>query len=514
MNRWMIRDSAPILWFLEAAHATRQMAGEWDAETMVITRFFSKQYSPPTAALLLGFSGLFVLAGCNSTGYPESLTYPERADPLVIDELAGAPAPTRFDKPGEFQHMFEDPNYPLMEYKIGKNYVLAFPGTDPRTGKTGIKAENREMIAKGLEDQFGTPSKPKVKGIDKETRAALQLGKYKAKSNGETVTKDRLEEGSRLYRLHCVHCHGVPGDGRGPTAPWVNPHPRDYRQGTFKFLSTKPPDPSIPGASRKPSRDDLIRTIRQGIEGTSMPAFNLLPEEHLENLVSYVMHLSLRGEIEFNILKQLLKGDQGDPETVQIFKIRNASKKRAQVNALIKSELTRLTKNGWLLAANKDDVITPPAKYPYPYKNKDTGRLIQPADYATKDFDILKQSVQEGQKIFKDPSRGGCIKCHYDYGRRSDLAYDDWGTIIRKGADLTTGVYRGGRRPIDLYRRIHSGIPGSNMPPLLDVTGESEKDREKRIWDLVNFVQVLPYPAMREKFGIELDRPVPKATKE
>jgi mono/diheme cytochrome c family protein len=48
-------------------------------------------------------------------------------------------------------------------------------------------------------------------------------------------------------------------------------------------------------------------------------------------------------------------------------------------------------------------------------------------------------------------------------------------------------VYRGGRRPIDLYWRIHVGVPGSNMPanyPALN---------SEQIWDVVNFLQVLPY---------------------
>src|SRR5262249_41953057 len=186
------------------------------------------------------------------------------------------------DKPGEFERMFEDTSNPLMEYKVGPNYVLGFPGTDPRTGKVGIKSENRAVLEEGLQETFGKPARPRVKGIDNKTRAVLGLGKYKTKRNGETVNIDRLEEGSRLYRLHCVHCHGVPGNGRGPTAPWVNPHPRDYRQGIFKFVSTKSP-------GQKPRREDLLHTLRQGVEGTSMPAFNLLSEEDLENLVSYVI---------------------------------------------------------------------------------------------------------------------------------------------------------------------------------------------------------------------------------
>ncbi len=55
--------------------------------------------------------------------------------------------------------------------------------------------------------------------------------------------------------------------------------------------------------------------------------------------------------------------------------------------------------------------------------------------------------------------------------------------------NLTTGVYRGGRRPIDLYWRIKGGIVPSGMA---DAASLPDKD----VWDLVRFVQALPYPAM------------------
>jgi mono/diheme cytochrome c family protein len=65
--------------------------------------------------------------------------------------------------------------------------------------------------------------------------------------------------------------------------------------------------------------------------------------------------------------------------------------------------------------------------------------------------------------------------------------------------DLTTGIYHGGRRPIDLYWRIHSGINGVNMP--------ASKDNldSKDIWDLVSFLRVLPYPTMLKKYDIHLE---------
>src|SRR5262249_29876527 len=109
-----------------------------------------------------------------------------------------------------------------------------------------------------------------------------------------------LKEGSRLYRLHCLHCHGLTGDGRGPTARWVNPHPRDFRQGIFKFQSV---DQVTDGVTRPPRREDLYRTLQQGVEGTAMQSYNMLPDNQLHALISYVMHLSIRGDVEMQVVK-------------------------------------------------------------------------------------------------------------------------------------------------------------------------------------------------------------------
>ena len=66
-----------------------------------------------------------------------------------------------------------------------------------------------------------------------------------------------------LYDRYCVGCHGGDGDGRGPAASLTWGRPADLRKGTFKFRT------SVGEASD----DDLKRTIRNGVAGTSMPAF-------------------------------------------------------------------------------------------------------------------------------------------------------------------------------------------------------------------------------------------------
>lgn len=78
----------------------------------------------------------------------------------------------------------------------------------------------------------------------------------------------RQERGQRLYRQACAPCHGVSGDGRGPAASGLHPKPHDFTTGMYKFRSTS--------MGAMPTDADLVRTIREGIPGTAMPAWKHL----------------------------------------------------------------------------------------------------------------------------------------------------------------------------------------------------------------------------------------------
>ena len=107
----------------------------------------------------------------------------------------------------------------------------------------------------------------------------------------QTGEKKHISGGYSLYRKHCLHCHGVTGDGAGPTADYLYPRPRDYRKGLYKFTSTT--------AGAKPTRDDLWRTINYGLHGTSMPGFEaLMSQSEIQQIIDYLIFLSIRGETE------------------------------------------------------------------------------------------------------------------------------------------------------------------------------------------------------------------------
>ena len=41
------------------------------------------------------------------------------------------------------------------------------------------------------------------------------------------------KKGETVYARWCVSCHGQQGDGRGYSAQWLEPRPRDFTSGIF-----------------------------------------------------------------------------------------------------------------------------------------------------------------------------------------------------------------------------------------------------------------------------------------
>lgn len=398
-----------------------------------MTRLFRQRvrYALAPAVLLLLF-----LSGCENR-YPNDLHYPPRKDLIYMK------APE-----GEFAEPFDTRAPGKLDEELKQINEHGGKTLDPST----VPAEDRQALNAALEDAFGTPAWPEVWHYDnnqnKQAIAKLRLD------------EETLEAGSDLYRRHCLHCHGLTGDGRGPTGPWLSPSPRDYRQGLFKFVSN---DPSY--GFRKARRADIRRTLDVGVEGTSMPSFNMLSKEEREQLVSYVIHLSIRGETEYQILKSLLNEN----------KKALAKATKAKEDALF-PDATRWWVGTLLDRWVKSDAQNEPSPYPYD-DDKD-----------------LKASIRRGYEVFI--GKGACVKCHIDFGREVPFRYDEWGTLVRP-ANLTAGVYRGGRRPIDLYWRVTGGIPPSGMPAALsELTAKGPNHPTDDRWDLVNFVRYLPYPHM------------------
>lgn len=296
---------------------------------------------------------------------------------------------------------------------------------------------------RGTETTWVAP--PELKKLDPPLKAAVEkeltrlcgspgqlklLGSTAADSAAEAR---HLRQGEQVYRRNCEQCHGVQGDGAGLAAQYLTPRPRDYRKGVFKFNST--------GYGNKPRRDDLLRIVRQGIVGTSMPSFQRLTKSDLEAVVDYVIALSRRGELQALLILQA-DSDGELPDGAA-------------------DELADVVVGQWRAAA--EETVEPVTKEP-------------PFDAA---------SVAAGKEIFL---KRECFKCHGRDGRGGlaggiEVGKDAWGNVTA-AADLTSGMLHGGHRPIDVYRRIYCGINGTPMPEFKNLLA----DEPDSFWHLTHYV--------------------------
>jgi mono/diheme cytochrome c family protein len=319
-----------------------------------------------------------------------------------------------------------------------------------RVDETELSEKHKQQIAAFLKQYFGSPSQPRSAApVESATPETDQQPSESAAASGSTVAvRDsvdplHLQWGGELYRKHCGLCHGVTGDGKGEAAAYLSPLPRDYRRGRFKFTSTV--------REARPRRSDLIRVVRQGAKGTSMPAFRWMPDDEMAAVIDYVIHLSQRGELEYALIDEaenvLGETEDFDPASVASH-VRNIA-------------------DTWAAA---DQQVLHPA-------------TLQPPR--------TDETVRRGAEAFVELN---CYKCHGKDGRGNrafDVGKDIWGHTAF-AADLSSGMLHGGRRSVDLYRRIYGGITGTPMPGsnVLDASkNETLEQRSETIWHLTHFIR-------------------------
>jgi mono/diheme cytochrome c family protein len=290
-----------------------------------------------------------------------------------------------------------------------------------------------------------------------------------------------LRHGRGLYMRHCSHCHGTSGDGNGPTAQYLVPRPRDYRHGVFKFTSTN--DQS------KVSRDDLHRVLTNGVPGTYMPSFvPMLKEQEKHAVVEYVRFLTMRGEFEKKIAVELSSDFSKEALASQL----EAGDSKTDVVENLRSFLVEDMADS--LEFVSDDLATR-------WTTADTDdALIVPGVSRIPD---TQESRRIGRELYLSKAIN-CADCHgiagrgdgpqttiYEKNPVTNKLYDTPGLHdvwdnVNQPRNLTRGIYRGGRRPVDLFRRIHAGIKGSRMPSFKIL-------KHEQIWHIVNYVLSIPF---------------------
>lgn len=370
-----------------------------------------------------------------------------------------------------------------------------------------------------LLELFGTPDAPKLPESiteDEELATLVSMENLMAASGSE------WEAGRGLYRLHCARCHGITGNGRGEAAALVDPYPRDYRMGLFKFKTTE--------RNSMPLKADLAHAIRVGVAGTSMvPDYQLddgtvgpLPEDQIAALVDYVIYLTMRGQVERAMYDDAaLELDLEGGDRVIDPALATTDKEAFDEQWEIINDMVLDVADAWLSAEDEVVEVELPDDVPVPANWEEMQSMLV-GDQA----EALKESIERGRELFVS-TVASCSKCHGETGKGDgqEADYDDWAKdwtvragldpadldsltpLIARGAlpprtikprNFEEGVFRGGDRPEDLYHRLIEGIAGTPMPAITLVEGQLE---EVDVWHLINFVRSLRVDPVADASG-------------
>lgn len=111
------------------------------------------------------------------------------------------------------------------------------------------------------------------------------------------VASADAENGRVVYEKLCWWCHGENGEGDGPAAAYLNPPPRDFTMGFYKWKTT-PHDEIMPAAADYLAMIAGIKTGNplpgwDGLNGTSMPGWDdTLGDKEMRDVAEYIMEMA------------------------------------------------------------------------------------------------------------------------------------------------------------------------------------------------------------------------------
>lgn len=354
---------------------------------------------------------------------------------------------------------------------VGCDREIRFRADALLHAKSGLTAEQSESIDSALAELFGTPDVPRLPDSLPRLAELIDLESLEHAAGPVISHTPGVTQG--LYRRHCARCHGITGDGRGPTAIYQAPYPRDFRRGVFKWKSTYRDTPPTP--------DDLLGTIEHGVAGTAMPSFRLIDPQERQALRDYVVYLAVRGQAERELVAYLAdEAPVGEPLDLGSEEI---------------AELLGPIVDAWADAPQRIVAAT-----------------------------ATEGDIALGRELYHS-ERAGCYKCHgregqggavegkdyqvdHDLWTRDRLPSDDPRIVAVLKNDLAPRpsmprrlireTPHGGTSEADLFRRIHQGVAGSPMPAVGgDEPNSTGALNDEEIAAVVAYTQTLlrvPFP--------------------
>jgi mono/diheme cytochrome c family protein len=97
---------------------------------------------------------------------------------------------------------------------------------------------------------------------------------------GILASSEARAKGAALFQEHCALCHGTLADGNGVRKAGLSGKPVSFRDKAWR-------------SGAKPNK--VFFSIRNGVPGTSMPAWRSLGDDDTWALVAYVLSVSEGG---------------------------------------------------------------------------------------------------------------------------------------------------------------------------------------------------------------------------
>lgn len=342
-----------------------------------------------------------------------------------------------------------------------------------------------EGIRSATDWLFGGPDSPRVP-------EALPIDAALVSRAAGRAATQQVGHNEGLFRQHCVRCHGVTGDGRGPAAFYQSPYPRDFRRGTFKWKRTYRGQP--------PTREDLHAVLKRGVPGTAMPSFALLPRDERDALVEYVRFLSMRGQTESALIRLTVELDDVDPDSVGL------NPQDVPEHSSLCDNVVECIAERWR-DANLEVLVPTLVPTPSP------------------------EAVRRGRELFAS-QQAGCAACHNGPAPTGayENEYDDWNKPVfllgektrrlrdrespAESLDVHLKVLADSLPPraavprplpgpdlrfaadrVELFQSIAQGIAGTTMPavgrasvPDPPAAAGQVALSEQQVWDLVDFL--------------------------
>jgi mono/diheme cytochrome c family protein len=289
-------------------------------------------------------------------------------------------------------------------------------------------------VANAMRFAFGTPDQPKWPEV------LVESSMYHSLTDQESLVRasgpvgrnfDLVEVG--LFRKQCAQCHGISGDGFGPTAALLDPYPRDFRRGTFKFKNAS--------YGTRPSIEDLVQTITYGVPGTSMPAMvNLKRSKHYSDdipiLARYVRFLAIRGEVERELMMDTVR-DLNSEDVLFDSKEQETNPEAFKNNLRRINEVIIRVADRWMLSDGLKESQSQSSFIAFATKH-DFAKSDLDSDSKSMAENLFQESLRNGRALFEG-SIAACAQCHGKDGTGDPKwkDYDEWTKdwTIRTGID-------------------------------------------------------------------------------